>query len=175
MARLNNISTALIPVLNQLGVDITKEIPDINNGGCCVFAAIVGEELAKKRIPIRFAVADVPDPDCLFEQPFDLVRKAITCNTLGNWNYHGVYFGHVFVEFDYNRNSYYYDTDGVIHATNVPPRSCDDYEIYVDRLTLDEVRELAACQQGWNTKFNRRYIPSMRKLIKRHISVVDLR
>ena len=47
----------LIESLNTLGQRINRWYPEINHGGCCVYASLIGEELRKRGVEVRVIVA----------------------------------------------------------------------------------------------------------------------
>ncbi len=153
--------------LNTLSELVSKEIPNINYGGCCVFASLVGKHLQQIK-PIRFAVLSGP----WFCKPttIDEARQLVSKNTLYEWNNNNVYFGHVLMEFDYRGKTYYYDSTGVENKDD-DCRSGDQIKGF---LTLKECQELADDTSGWNSCFNRKHIPQMKKIIDTFFDQLDV-
>ncbi len=152
----------LVKTLNRLGKEVMQKYPDINRGGCCVYAAIVAAELHKKGIEARGIAASYMAKNS--PMTIDEARKNVKGNTLGAWNTNGIFFCHVGIEFDYLGRTHHYDTNGVKMAKG----KFDGMPIYKGRLTRDELKALARNQDGWNIRFNRKDIPSIRKLVRSH-------
>jgi len=152
----------LVRTLNQLGKDVKQKYPYINNGGFCVYAAIVSTELRKKGIDARGIVASWMAEDS--STTIDEARKHVKGNTVSAWNRNNIYFYHVGLEFEYKGKTRHYDTKGVKMAK----AKFDEMDIYKGRLTHAELKALASRQDGWNSQFNRKDIPAIRKLVRSH-------
>lgn len=150
--------------LNRLGEEVYDRYPNINSGGCCVYAAMVVAELNKLNIPAKGIVASYSS---LASKSIDKIRPLIEKNTLDEWQKNGVSFSHVGVEFTLNGKKKHYDTGGVRKAG----KELDHMPIYKGRLEYIELRALAAKKYGWNTCFNRRDIPELRRLVKSFLAV----
>lgn len=147
----------LILQLNRLGKEINNQFPDINRGGCCVFASIIIRALKKQNIN---AVGFVCSFDAYAD--IDTARANISENTVKEWNSQCIEFYHVGVEFEYNCRLRHYDSNGVVVANE---RTFDKYQIYKGRLTQNEVDLLASRKDGWNPSFNRNNIAKIRALV----------
>jgi len=161
----------IVTKLNQLGNDVMERYPDLNKGGCCVYAAMIVAALKKHDITARGIVASygARKPGWLTTDiaTINKARKNIQKNTLQEWQENGISFAHVGVEFSINGVKKHYDSSGVRAAG----RKLDDMPIYDGRLEYKELRAVAAKKDGWNTSFNRRDIPALRKLVKSRLSV----
>jgi hypothetical protein len=150
--------------LNRLGKDVNRLYPDINHGGCCVYAAMVVAELRKQKIP---AVGIVAAWDAKEEcRSIDEARNNLQKNTLRDWNDNGIYFNHVGVEFELNGVKKHYDSNGVHKVRN----KLDNMPIYPGRLRYKELKELASCKEGWNPSFDRKCIRTLQRMVKSYIS-----
>lgn len=151
----------VIEVLNQLGQRINRWYPAINNGGCCVFAAIVGRELARRGFRVRVIVAN-RWPNVNIEE----VKTNLKCiHSMYEWEENGVSFTHVGIEFQYNGRWWHYDTNGV-HPKR---KTLDGIKVNPGRLTVAEAELLARYGEDWNDMFSRRKIPSLRRHIVRYL------
>lgn len=149
--------------LNALGGIITDLYPYINNGGCCVYASLVAQELVKRNIDCSGIVTDWYDggKECI-----DKIRPYIKVNTLEEWNDNGIALNHVGLEFSIGERKYHYDTEGVSVANK---RTFRGNPLYNGRLSVNEMVQLASKRQGWNTHFRRMDIPAIRKFIKYYL------
>lgn len=154
--------TDLVQILNTLGDRINRWYPDINAGGCCVYASLVGEELRKRGIKTRIIVAnDVPRGN------IDKIRQTIkNINSKSDWNDKDVYFQHVGVEFVYNNETFHYDSNGV----NGKGKHLGEWKIYPGRFSVDEAKALADEAKGWCSSFNRRKIPSLKRHVQKYLA-----
>jgi hypothetical protein len=149
----------LIDSLNVLGRRINRWYPEINHGGCCVYASIIGEELRRRNIDVRIIVASYSAKVNL-----DKVRTKLgNTNRKEDWNGRSVYFTHVGVEFVYKGKTFHYDSDGVTRKG----KNLKEWRIYPGRLSVDEAKGLADEPVGWNESFNRNKIPSLRRHVRR--------
>ncbi len=156
----------LIEKLNLLGKAVHKNSPNINFGGCCVFAAAVALELEKHGVKARGIIAS--HNATYHEIPLGRIRPKVKNNSIYEWRDNGVYFGHVGVEFTYRGKLYHYDTEGV----HPKAATLDNTPIYKGRMKPEEMDAIASSPEGWNTTFPRRQIPSVKRLIKEHLKDV---
>ena len=146
-------------LLKSLGKEIIRRYPYINCGGCCVYAAIITEELHKLNIPAGGIVTTWDTPEYV---DIDTIRHRVKSNAINEWRSKGVNFTHVGVEFTYNNRKYHYDSEGC----NLASKKFREYKVYNGRLQLQEMKELTQRQRGWNTRFLRKDIPAIRKFVK---------
>lgn len=152
----------LIDTLNKLGDRINRWYPEINRGGCCVYAAMIGKELRARDIEVRVIVAADGASKNL-----DKVRPKV-CNNWrkAEWNENDVWFNHVGVEFKHKGRIFHYDSNGV----NPRGKILDGYKIYPGRLSVDEAQLLADEPEGWNTRFNRSKIPNLKRHVRSYLA-----
>lgn len=146
--------------LNRLGKRVNALYPDINHGGCCVYAAIVADELDRLGVPARGIVAtwtsDRGDTD------IDEIRNYVECNNVAEWEENGVFFTHVGIEYNINGKIKHCDSNGVKDKGNI----LMSWAIYKGRLMIHELKQLARSGRDWNKSFDRKDIPAIRRLIK---------
>lgn len=131
--------------------------PDINYGGCCVFAAALAPYLAKVgKVRIRVESDSYDGPPTSITK----ARKNISDNHVYEWNEEGVNFWHVAIEFVYKDKTYHVDARGVHHHRR--------FNFVDGALTLKEAAELASTGEGWNSDFNRREIPTIKTRLERY-------
>lgn len=154
----------LIEKLDELGQVVSELFPAINQGGCCVFAAMVINELQKQGIKASGIVMDFMAHK---DTHIDAVRPLVKANTIFEWQNNGIHFNHVAVEFTVGRKKKHYDTVGVVNAD----KRFQGMPIYQGRMTLEELEQISARQPGWNPTFRRRDIPDIRRLVKNYLKV----
>jgi hypothetical protein len=146
--------------LNELGEIVSDLYPDINHGGCCVYASLVAQELLRKNVNCSGIVTDWYSGG---KGNIDEARPNIKSNTVDEWESNGVALNHVALEFSIGERKYHYDTSGVKLANR---RIFKGQPLYGGRLNAAEMMQLASRQQGWNRDFRRKDIPIIRKLVK---------
>ena len=154
----------LIGQLNSLGIDVNCKFHYINHGGCAVYAAIVGKELRDMGVNTKVLIAaNMWGP----RTTVDEARKHVkSVKKKEHWRANGIFFGHVGLEFWWERRKYHYDSNGC----HKPEKTLDNCQIYKGRMTVDECIALARERSGWNESFNRRHIPVLRKMVARHFN-----
>jgi hypothetical protein len=153
--------------LDSLGREVNRRFNKINNGGCCVYAALVAACLAKRGIVATGIVAGPQEKD----RPtnIDEVRKALpVTNRKDLWNDGGVIFSHVGLELAGKNGVWHYDSNGMQKAG--PTLDC--MPIYEGRLRLNEMQELADEIAGWNDMFDRKFIPAIAATVKHYVSLI---
>ncbi len=164
---------SLARTLDALGEEVNTRWPKINNGGCCVFASLVGTALEKKGIRIKGVVSSYFAETA---KPISTARKGVLRQvnndpksyTLRAWNDNGVSFGHVGLEFKINGKRMHYDSNGLVPAGG----ELLGFPIYRGRLTLEEMTILANSNEGWNPQFGRGNIPALKRLITKRLKNV---
>ena len=152
----------LIESLNTLGQRINRWYPEINEGGCCVYASLIGEELRKRGIEVRIIVAAWGA-----NKNLDKVRpRLMKTDRKVEWNDNDVYFNHVGVEFRHKGKTFHYDSNGV----NPKSKKLKSYVVYPGRLSVDEAKLLAAEPEGWNDSFGRSKIPSLKRHVRSYLA-----
>lgn len=149
----------LFDTLNELGQRINRWYPYINYGGCCVFAALVGQELLARNIRARVIIAQGYDHTNVEE----VRQKVKNIFDMHEWQDNGVSFSHVGLEFHFRGQYWHYDTNGV-HKKST---KLDHMKINPGRLTVADAKILADKGNDWNDVFDRRSIPRLRRHIKK--------
>jgi hypothetical protein len=157
---------SLVSQLNKLGKAVNKEYPNVNYGGCCVYAALVAEALLLHKVNVRGIVASREAHYFNIYNSIDDIRPHIKHHTLDRWQDNGVDFSHIGLEFEVNGKRRHYDSNGVKMAR----RHFDSMPIYTGRLQVYELVKLAGKAQGWNSCFNRRHIPKIRAMVQEYLA-----
>lgn len=137
--------------------DRMKELhPNMNYGGCAVFAVHMAKRL-EKVVPTRIKLFSWDKWD------LDVIRPTLS-NPLDidEWAKHVECFCHLVVEFDHNGQTYHYDTDGLRLATT---SWRGDY-LADGHFTIEEVSSFTAAQNLWNSMFDRAQIPAVKRRVK---------
>lgn len=151
----------LIYQLNKLAAEMQDITKYINYGGCCVVAAAVAP-LLKKQVPtkIRVAAHEWYYENINLKEAMKKVNRELIDDCY-QWNDNGVYFGHVYLEFEYNGITYYFDSDGV----SLTPPIEEVFRTYEGNLTHTAARKLASNSSNWNSVFPRSTIPDIRRAV----------
>src|SRR5260370_24238676 len=101
----------VIDALDALGRELDRKEPNLNAGGCCLYAAQVARALIEAGIPawgraLAYEAASGPS--------VDEVRGSLPSDWHSNleWETRGVLFGHVQVQFELDSKRYTNDSHG---------------------------------------------------------------
>lgn len=151
----------ILEKLKIISANANAEVSSINYGGCAVMAAIVGEELEKHGIRVE-GVPNYGNPA--------LVRKNKTNTHKFNmrmWENNGIGFGHVALRFRYNERTYTWDTDRLVRSSKeFGYPECFTETRFGQGLTIKELKRLSWADGDWNTEFNRKDIPKLKRIVK---------
>lgn len=149
----------LIETLNSLGNKAWRIFPYINEGGCCVYASLVVEQLEARGIKATGIACNYKT----YGMSLATARAVITDTSNTNeWAMNGICFNHVAVEFNVDGVLFHYDVEGV----RKPSSKFGGMQIYGGRLKPKELDELAM-SEDWNPAFDRSKIPKMRKMVRK--------
>lgn len=153
--------------LEKLSKHVDEAFPSINYGGCCVFASIVADELAKKGVKARGVVGMYGWDDL----DVDVRHAAANVTNIEDdeeWEENGVKFRHVGLEITIEGETYHFDSTG-IRKPNGYVGDSEMFHVVDGRLTRNEMRALASNPYNWNPSFNRRDITKLERLVKYYI------
>lgn len=151
-----------------MGKAVQDRYPEINDGGCCVYASLVGEHLRIRHVPVKIIVSSENGK----EVDLDEVRHKIYDPGYKEcWNLHGVNFNHVGIEFEYQGKKYHHDTVQTVRRQKI----LMEWPIYRGYLTVQEAKKLAAESSNWNSCFDRSGIPHIETLIRFHMRAYDFK
>lgn len=158
---------ALLNTLNLLGRRVMTAHPNVNCGGCCVYSAILGEELEKQGYHV---LGKVLKPwVSVHNTNIDEVRAKNNNRPLNivEWEVNGVTFNHVFLEI-------YAESGVVIHhdstrTTRWKP-TFNERDFYPGSMIVEHMKFLGSSSEGWNERFDRKEIPQLTKTIKDFMS-----
>ena len=148
--------------LNKLSSAVSSRYPEINSGGCCVFAALVAAKLTKI-VPINVRVES---GSRAYSLDIDHIRVQKANNDC-DWSSYGVRFKHVLVSYEMNNRTWYYDARGV-KKKYIPLSSTEkdgEKVLCKGALNITEASYLAAESIRWNSLFDRADIPELIELV----------
>lgn len=148
----------LYQFLNQLGRNVQSRYPNLNAGGCGVYASIVATELSNLGIPVCGIVGTNTSA---FVNHIDEARNHVSRNNVKSWEDNGIILSHVGIEFKVRGYTNSYDSTGV-----QPANTLGNWMVYRGRLTVEELKEIASSAEGWNTDFKRRDIPNIELIVQ---------
>lgn len=136
---------------------INNQIEDINNGGCGVFAYLMGTALNKfENCEARVRVVnywDKPETEINSLVPKDKSDPK-------NWHENGVHFNHIILEVKLNNKVFLIDSEGLYE---------DSDRIIKGSIPVHFIKRVVSGPKGWNVWFNRNHIPHMAKLIRKFV------
>jgi hypothetical protein len=155
---------SLFTALGKCQDEIANKVKNPNYGGCGVIAAIVASELQSLGIP-----AEVVTTTKYGDVPRKVMQRVLTKNkpiTNSAVDSEGIERDHLGVRFKLGNLIRTWDSDGLnkgrlLGYLNEP---CN-YK-FGEGLTVEEATMLANDKHGWNSMFNRRQIPKIRKIVK---------
>lgn len=161
----------LFETLNTLGHCIKLWYPKINEGGCCVYASIIGEELLARGIKTRIVVAGSNKAKTNLNR---VRRKIDNTNQKIGWHAVGIYFNHVGVEFRLGGKWFIYDSEGVNPRSLTlgvwkAPMKLGNFKVHPGFISVADATALGDEPEGWNDCFDRKEIPNMKERVKKFL------
>lgn len=153
----------IIDSLNALGAEANDRFPDLNCGGCCVFAQLVADKLAERGIEAHgiVAMSDWEDAPSI-----DAARSNVEDVSDGwEWNDNGIEFNHVGVSFAYEGTEYHYDSNGA----HEPHGDLSGWGVVPGYLSRYELFALAGKPHNWSIWFDRGRIPELKALVEEYL------
>ena len=147
-----------MPCLRALQDKVETFFPNLNRGGCGVFAAIVGEKLEALGLPVC----------CRILMPHARlanVQEARRNNAadLYDWAFHGnIEMHHAILEFEFGGQKWFFDSGTL---TNDPTEFFRPEALVKEPVTVEEMATMAKSPAGWNLTFNRGDIPTIQELV----------
>ena len=147
----------LIRDMKRLAKEVNSNIPNINYGGCAIFAGLVGKRLSK------YYDVWIVVYSCKSGKDLDNIKLLLKSNSVKEWNRNGIDFGHIVIEYKDRRGVVrQYDSCGIYPADG---SICFTQDRVAGFLSVNECNELAADKYGWNPQFSKKYIPRMKQFI----------
>ena len=153
----------LLEMLNDLAKEIKGKYDTIDCGGCCVAAAQVAKYL-QNIVPTRIVAGNSWKGRNDIDEIRDFVHAAER-NSKRAWERNGVDFGHVLIEFEFEGKTYAFDcSHGAVPAEEMWR---DLPWTRLDGSFEQQEAEAFANEESWNSMFNRRHVPDVRRRITR--------
>lgn len=164
--------------LKYLAKKVYKEFPLINYGGCGVFALYVQKALREKgykEIKVRMERSIFYNFEKT-ESVHTILTKTYPRSFIHINEDHQLFFQHLIITFksydDEKKKlqSYYYDAEiGVLPYSQYKKRKSHRVHLMRGSLTSLELESLVERPYEWNTTFDRKNIPRLRKIINQYI------
>jgi hypothetical protein len=149
--------------LKTISNKANDQVDKINYGGCAVMAYLVGKQLEDMGIEVEGIV-----PGTNPKQARMGVSRSHK-NDAFWWEQNGINFNHVALRFKVGGKVYTYDTDQ-LHKGSLKFGEDLRYRAgckFGNGFNIKELKKIQATGDGyWNTDFNRKDIPKLRKIVK---------
>lgn len=162
----------LLRALRDLGAAVNDAAPRVNYGGCAVIAHLVGASLERMGVACEVTTSLDWEEACSPAEARPHVRNPADPY---EWDANGLGRGHLALRFKIGRTVRTWDTDGLYLSG-----AFGLGEYYTESgpwgtgLTIGECRAMTRRPAGWNRAFNRRLIPTLRRLVREHLEQKDL-
>jgi hypothetical protein len=158
----------LVEALENLGAEVSRNVDRLNCGGCGVYAWLVAKALDALGIKTEVVATNMGWGDLV---DLNEVREQIAANMLNlgskrHWEQLGAQFAHVGVRIKVGKKYYVADANSVNPGKT---RLCN-WKVYKGAYTLEEAEAFAKEARGWNDWFDRGQIPTIRKIVNKHLS-----
>jgi len=156
--------------LEEMGREVMQAVPFLNQGGCCVYAALVGGALQRKgyRVTGRSLAGWDSGKNELDETRAEIgaIRRI---HHIRDVEEYGLSLMHVVLQLDLGTEQIMFDAKLQVPAGRHFQWS-ENYSLVVQQgeLSVAELSALAGAR-GWNRQFNRRQIPKMARIIQHHM------
>ena len=153
-------------ILAALSRDVRDNIELLNNGGCCVYAALVGRVLENMGYEVRGCTSGWASVSVNIDEVRPLIKNR---KKRVQWRDMGVPFNHVMLEVKLNGKWWMYDSCELVlsDSTNIFAHK----HVLTGRFTIEELEWLSTRDNHWNPMFNRRQIPKLKRLIASYLSI----
>lgn len=144
-----------------------RDNPQINYGGCAVFAAEMGKDLQALGYTTRCIVFGTGGGMGTANHNLnDVASKLEQPKSIYDWNDHDVTFYHIMLEAEGNGEHFLVDGEGVYNPDKTEYNGRGRYDGYVP---VDYIAAMAQDASAWNSMFPRNTIPKVRASIKQFV------
>lgn len=155
--------TKLISVIEKTCKEISEKCFNINLGGCGVFASLMGTFLSKYGDVNIVLFGEINYNDIDYCRHF--VKNPLSRTS---WGRDGcLYISHVIIRFRINGKVFFLDSTGI---STLKKFSSIWSEMANGYFTLAEITSMAKSTRHWNDDFDRKQIPLMRSIMRKHFS-----
>lgn len=164
------IAKDLKAVLLSIQHDVAVKIPELNNGGCAVFASIVLKELQKRNIKSEAITSTrkvKTPPTKMVEKVKSSKNGEKRCKV---WDNAGLDRQHVAIRFKSGGLTYTYDSEALTLGGKWYGfrNSFKCSYSFGQGLTYKQVAAIARDSTSWNKMFDRKHIPELRAIIRKN-------
>ena len=152
----------LLNQLDQAAAVLSTTVENIEAGGCCVIASIVGNQIKDKVDNIRALVLSTTAVTLDHAKE----RADDDTNVSHLQDHGGLWISHVVIEFEVDGVTTYFDTNtGVCSGIDTILTHYDWGMDVIGEISLDEAECWADTPEAWNNKFDRDDIPMMEAIV----------
>lgn len=188
MSEINH--TELLRRLRRLAKALREQCESINHGGCGVVAAEVGACLMELGVPVEVVTPHTPGVGWRGEVPARVRAGIIERWGLDpaeaepdEWDAAGLWRTHLALRFQSNGKTYTWDSEGTVHSAHWFGKLYiggervgrywhrAGYE-FGQGMTIPECANISKGAVGWNSRFDRRQVPTIRALAREFLQGV---
>jgi len=157
---------------------INSTIPNINRGGCGIFAHALGAQFEKNGLKVNIVSVSVSvsSVERVQQNPNKIIKKLRDNNidiSPRNLFYCGdLSLSHMLVEVIDGNVSLYFDSNGKCDIINNKLNFCKTSGFIECRMSLEDCRIISEIEDGWNNTFDRASIPKVYEFVKKTINKV---
>ena len=145
--------------------------PNLNSGGCGVFAVAVAKELKKRGVDCEIITVGYGEDSSPVIVKNSLMSNAGNPKSCDDWDANGLTRDHVGVRFKHKRITYTYDSDVLYRSVREFGYRADDTTWkckypYGKGMSIEDMGKLVKTKSGWNTDFDRKHIATVKKIVK---------
>jgi hypothetical protein len=153
--------------LTALASEAKNSVPNINKGGCAIFASIVAKHLSNHGITPFVVLGEYYDHENL---DLDIAQVAnVAGSDISKWGQHEVTFAHVALDLKIGKQNYFYDSNGLLDGNSEVLSGC--FLVRNGRLGVPLISSMARNKTIWCDTFNRRDVPKLKKLATKYLGV----
>ena len=166
----------IIDTLSNLAHELETKIKYPNSGGCGIIALEVASYLdrhydcAIKVINSESENSPVKSLTQVFKySPYMMVEG----DTEVWHDEYDIWFSHIVLQLKFGKKKYIFDTNGV-HPKKQYNKEFNHYgTIMRGRMPLETMMRLNDNKDNWNSRFNRRQIPKIRRIVRAHLGHLE--
>ena len=152
----------LLNQLDQAAVVLSTTIDKIEQGGCCIIAAIIGRQIKPVVDDIRILVLSTTNVTLEYARD----AAEYSDNVLHLQEYGGLWITHMVLEFEVDGVTTLFDTNtGVCSGLDTILEHYSWNMDVVGEISLDEAEVWADNKYAWNDNFDRDNIPMMEGIV----------
>jgi len=164
-------NTNLINSIARNLKEINRIVPNLNYGGCAVFAHALGAELEKNGFKTNIVSIGFFLPE---NDPNSIVKNLKRNNaeiTPDSLHQNGMGLCHLLVEVIDGGECYYLDSNGINVPVDENAIIFQDRRLFIDgRMSIEDCGTIANIEYGWNERFDRQFIPMIYDYVKMKLS-----